>query len=37
MEMGFKPDAVADFRRVIDIADNLELTDVAKANIVKLG
>jgi len=37
MEMGFKPAAVADFRRVIDIADNPELTDIAKANIVKLG
>ena len=37
MEMGYKPAAVADFRRVIDIADNPELTDIAKANIVKLG
>ena len=37
MEMGFKPAAVADFRRVIDIADNPELTDIAKTNIVKLG
>jgi tetratricopeptide (TPR) repeat protein len=35
MGMGFKPAAVADFRRVIEIADNPELTDVAKANIAK--
>ena len=37
MEMGFKPAAVADFRRVIDIADNPELTDIAKMNIAKPG
>jgi hypothetical protein len=37
MGMGFKPAAVADFRRVIDIADNPELIDIAKANIAKLG
>jgi hypothetical protein len=35
--MNFKPAAVADFRRVIEIADNPELTDIAKANIAKLG
>jgi|GEM_PF-7044810 len=37
MEMGFKPAAVADFRRVIDIADNPELTDTAKTHIAKLS
>jgi tetratricopeptide (TPR) repeat protein len=37
MEMGFKPAAVADFRRVIEIADNPELADIAKTNIAKLG
>ena len=36
MELNFKPAAVADFRRVIEIADNPELTDSAKTNIAKL-
>jgi tetratricopeptide (TPR) repeat protein len=37
MEMKFKPAALADFRRVIEFADNPELTEIAKANIATLG
>jgi hypothetical protein len=37
MGMGFKPAAVADFRRVMDIADNPELAAIAKEQMAKLG
>lgn len=36
MNSGSKEEAVADFRRVIEIADYPELTELAKANIAKL-
>ena len=37
MEMNYKPAALADFKRVVEFADNPELTDIAKANISKLS
>jgi tetratricopeptide (TPR) repeat protein len=37
MEMNFKPAAIADFRRVVEFADNPELAELAAANIAKLG
>jgi hypothetical protein len=37
MDSGSKEAAVADFRRVIEIADYPELTELAAANIAKLG
>jgi hypothetical protein len=35
-DSGSKAAAIADFRRVIELADNPELTDLAKVNIAKL-
>ena len=37
MGMGFKPAAVADFRRVVDIADDPELAGSAKEQLAKLS
>ena len=37
MDSGAKAGAIADFRRVIEIADNPELAELAEANIAKLG
>jgi hypothetical protein len=37
MELNFRPAAVADFRRVVEFADNPELTDIAKGHIASLG
>lgn len=36
MDSGAKADAIADFRRVIEIADNPELAELAEANLAKL-
>jgi hypothetical protein len=36
MDSGAKADAIADFRRVIELADNPELAELAEANIAKL-
>ncbi len=37
MEVDIKPASLADFERVVEFADNPELTDIAKANVAKLG
>jgi tetratricopeptide (TPR) repeat protein len=37
MELNCKPAAIADFRRVVEFADNPELTDIAKGHITSLG
>lgn len=37
LEMNFKPAAVADFRRVVEFADNPELAEIAKEHLVSLG
>ena len=36
MDSGFKAAAIADFRRVMELADNPELADLAKGNIANL-